>query len=131
LEMLGVTPESDVAAAAATGEVHLVFARRPVMVGRIEVAASAPPSAARVEFFLDGARVAEDSSRPFEATIALGSAPRVHTIKAAAFDAQNRVLGEEIATINEVVDALSVRVVAPSSVESRATILVEPRAPAG
>jgi Ca-activated chloride channel family protein len=120
-----------VAAAAATGEVHLVFARRPVMVGKIEVSASAPPNAARVEFYLDGARVAEDASPPFAATIALGSAPREHTIKAVAFDAQNLVRGEESATINEIVDALSVRVLAPPSIESHATVVVVPRAPAG
>lgn len=131
LEMLGATPASDAAAAAATGEVHLVFARRPVMVGKIEVSASAPANAARVEFYLDGARVAEDASPPFAATINLGSAPREHTIAAAAFDAHNAALGEERATINEVVDALSVRVVAPAAIESRATVVVEPRAPAG
>jgi len=131
LEMMGATPKSAAEAAAATGAVHLVFARQPVMVGKIDVTASAPPNTARVEFYLDGARVGEDASAPFEARIALGSAPRVHTIKAAAFDAKNLVLGEESATINEVVDALSVRVLAPASVESRATIVIEPRAPAG
>ncbi|HEV2719534.1 MAG TPA: Ig-like domain-containing protein, partial [Thermoanaerobaculia bacterium] len=129
LEMLGATPASDVAAA--TGEVHLVFARRLAMVGKLEVTATAPAGAARVEFYLDGARVAEDSAPPFTATIALGSAPRVHTIAVKAFDVQNAVLGEESATINEVTDGLSVHVVAPLSIESRAPIRVEARAPAG
>jgi len=131
LEMLGATPASDVVAAAATGEVHLVFARRPAMVGKFEVTATAPPSAARVEFYLDGARVAEDSSPPFAATIALGSAPRVHTIAAKAFDVRNALLGEESATINEVTDGLSVHLVAPPSIESHASIRVEARPPAG
>jgi VWFA-related protein len=131
LEMLGATPASDVAAAAATGEVHLVFARRLAMVGKLEVTATAPPSAARVEFFLDGARVVEDTEAPFAATIALGSAPRMHTIAAKAFDTRNGVVGEASATINDVADALSVRVVAPASIESRAPIAVEVRAPIG
>jgi VWFA-related protein len=131
LEMMGVTPASDVAAAAATGEVHLVFAKKPVMVGSLEVKASAPPSASRVEFSLDGARVSDDTLPPFAATIQLGAAPRVHTLAARAFDAHNRVVGEESATINDVVDALSVRVAAPEAIESRATIVAEPRAPAG
>lgn len=131
LESLGATPASDVAAAAATGEVHLVFARQRAMVGKVEVTASAPAGTARVEFYLDGARVAEDTEAPFAAKIALGTTPRMHTISAKAFDVHNRVLGEESATINEVVDALSVHVVAPASIESRAAIAVEARAPAG
>lgn len=131
LEMMGATPASDVAEAAATGAVHLVFARKPVMAGTLEVKASAPASTARVEFLLDGARVVEDSSAPYSATIKLGTALRTHTIAARAFDTHNRVLGEESATINDVVDALSVRLAAPQSIESHATILAEPRAPAG
>lgn len=133
LEMLGSEPEGELRAAVAAGEVHLIYPRRDVVVGSADFVAAAPPGAARVDFFLDEARVAESSAAPFRARIALGSTPRPHTIRAVAFDAAGAQLGEDSATINDAGQSLGVTIVAPreDAVESRTVVEVQPRVPEG
>ncbi|MEK6371310.1 MAG: VWA domain-containing protein [Acidobacteriota bacterium] len=133
LEMIGSAPESDVQAAVAAGGVRLLYPHRAVLAGVVEVSAVVPASAARVEFYLDGARIAERTRAPFVARIPLGALPRVRTIKAVAFDARDTPLGEDSATLNERSNALAVEIVAPrdSSVESKTVIEVQPRVPQG
>ena len=133
LEMIGSAPESDVQAAVAAGGVRLLYPHRAVLAGEVDVSAVAPPAAARVEFYLDGARVAERTRAPFVARIPLGAVPRVRVIKAVAFDALNAPLGEDSATLNERSSELAVEIVAPreSSVESETVIEVKPHLPEG
>jgi len=133
LEMIGSAPESDVQAAVAAGGVRLLYPHRAVLAGDVEVSAAVPPAAARVEFYLDGARIAERTRAPFVARIPLGALPRVRTLKAVAFDAREAPLGEDSATLNERSSALAVEIVAPreSSVESTTVIEVLPRIPEG
>lgn len=133
LEMIGSAPESDVRATVAAGGVRLLYPHRTVLAGIVEVSAVVPAAAARVEFYLDGARVAERTRPPFTAKIPLGAVPRVRTIKAVAFDAHNTPLGEDSAKLNERSDALAVEIVAPraSAVESTTLIEVQPRVPEG
>jgi Ca-activated chloride channel homolog len=133
LEMIGSAPEEEVKAAVATGAVRLLYPRHPVLAGNVAVSAAAPANAARVEFYLDDARVAEAVRAPFAATIPLGAVPRVHTIKAAAFDAAGAFLGQDAATINERSEALGVEIVAPrdSIVESKTVVEVQPHLPDG
>lgn len=133
LEMIGSAPESDVRAAVAAGGVRLLYPHRAVLAGDLEVSAAAPAAAARVEFYLDGARVAERTRAPFAAKIPLGAVPRVRTVKAVAFDASDTPLGEDSATLNERSNALAVEIVAPrtSTVESKTVIEVRPRVPEG
>jgi Ca-activated chloride channel homolog len=133
LEMIGSAPESDVQAAVAAGGVRLLYPHRAVLAGDIEVSAVVPAGAARVEFHLDGARIAERTEPPYVARIPLGALPRLRIIKAVAFDAHDALLGEDSATLNERSNALAVEIVAPrhSSVESTTVVEVQPRVPQG
>lgn len=130
LDMLGIAVEED--AGTAAGGVHLTLPRREVMAGTIEVVATAQ-GAAKVEYFLDDARVTERTSAPFTASISLGTLPRAHTIKAVAYDASGRRVGEDAATVNDRVSSLSVHIAEPrdGSIESHAVVVLQPRAPDG
>jgi VWFA-related protein len=131
LESLGSAPESELQSVA--GAVRLLYPHRPVLTGTIEVAAVAPPGTARVEFYLDDARVAERTRPPFQAKLNLGGAAKTHGIRAVAFDARDVRLGEDAATINDRVDALAVEIVSPRAafIESSAVIELQPRLPEG
>ena len=133
LEMIGSAPQADVSAAVAAGAVRLLYPHQAVLAGDVEVSAAAPPGAARVEFYLDDARVTNETRAPFTTKIALGAVPRVHTIKAMAFDAGGALLGEDAATINERSEALAVAIVAPreSAVESKTVVELQARVPEG
>ncbi len=133
LEMIGSEPEAAVRAAVASGAVRLLVPRRPVMAGEIEVTAAVPPSAARVEFYLDGARVAERARPPFAARIRLSAVPRLCTIRAVAFDASHAVVGEDSATLNERAAAFGVEIVKPrdAAVEWGTTVELQPHLPEG
>jgi hypothetical protein len=130
LDMLGIAVAEETAPGA--GGVRLSMPRRQVMAGTIEVAATAP-GAARVEFFLDGARVTERSSTPFAAPISLGKLPRAHTIKVVAYDRNGRRIGEDAATVNDRVSSVSVHIVEPrgDTIESRAVVVLQAPVPDG
>src|SRR5204862_2621904 len=97
LEMMGSEPESDLRAVTAAGAVRLLYPHRAVLAGDVEVSAAVPAATARVEFFVDEARVAERASAPFTARLPLGAVPRVHTIRVVAFGASEARLGEDAA----------------------------------
>jgi Ca-activated chloride channel homolog len=130
LDMLGIAVPEETGTAA--GVVHLTMPRREVMAGTIEVVASAA-GASRVDFLLDGARVTERTRAPFTASILLGTLPRAHTIKVAAYDARGRWLGEDAASINDWSPALSVQIVKPhgETIESRTIVELQPHVPGG
>jgi Ca-activated chloride channel family protein len=133
LEMLGSEPYSETQTAVATGNVHLLYPHREVLVGKIDVGVATSSDAARVEIYLDDARVAELRRRPFRARVPLGPTPNVHTIRAVAFDGHESRLGEESVTINDSARSLGVAIVAPrlDKIESSAVVEVEPRLPEG
>lgn len=133
LERMGAAPDQGKAAAAGGEPVHLIFGRRDVLAGPLQVVATAPENAARVEFLIDDARVTESDLRPFRATLQLGSTPRVHTLRAIAYDVHDRQLGEDTVTINDRVERLSIQLVAPKGdvIESRSVVEVVPRVPEG
>ncbi|HEY4642802.1 MAG TPA: VWA domain-containing protein, partial [Thermoanaerobaculia bacterium] len=133
LETLGSEPESEVRAAVAAGNVHLVYPHREVMVGNVDFGVSTPSDASRVEVFLDDARVAELTRPPFRTTVSLGPSPHVRTIRAVAYDAHERRLGEESVTLNDRPVSLGVTIVAPASdaVASTTVVEVKPRLPQG
>jgi VWFA-related protein len=133
LEMMGSEPESDLRAVVAAGAVRLLYPHRAVLAGDVEVSAVVPAAAARVEFFVDDARIAERTSAPFTARVPLGNVPRVHTIRVVAFDANEARLGEDAATVNERTGSLTVEIVAPRdlSVESKTVVEVQPHVPEG
>jgi VWFA-related protein len=133
LDRMGASPDQGKAAPAGGDPVHLIFGRRDVLAGPLAVVATAPGNAVRVEFLIDDARVTESDLRPFRATLQLGSTPRMHTLRAIAYDARDRQVGEEKVTINDRVDQLSVQLVAPQTdvIESRTVVEAVPRVPAG
>ncbi|MEA2325295.1 MAG: Ca-activated chloride channel, partial [Thermoanaerobaculia bacterium] len=133
LERMGAAPDEGKAASAGGEPVHLIFGRRDVLAGPLQVGATAPENAARVAFLIDDARVTESDLRPFRATLQLGSTPRMHTLRAIAYDVHDRQLGEETVTINDLVERLSVQLVAPKAdvIESRTVVEVVPRVPEG
>jgi VWFA-related protein len=133
LETLGSEPESEVRADVAAGNVHLLYPHREVMVGTVTFGVAASGEAARVEMFLDNARVSELTRRPFIAKINLGATPHVRVVRAVAYDAQERRLGEESVTLNDRIVSLGVNIVAPTSdvVVSKTEVDVRPRLPQG
>ena len=132
LETLGAEPESEVQSGLA-GNVHLLYPHSEVMLGNVTFGIATSNDAARVNIYLDDARVAELTRRPFRAKVNLGSTPHVHTVRAVAFDAQERKLGEESVALNDRAVSLSVSIVAPASdaVVSRTMVEVRPHVPQG
>lgn len=133
LETLGSEPESEMRAGVVAGNVHLLYPHREVMVGSVDFGVVTSNDAARVELFLDDARVAELTRRPFRAKVNLGLTPHVRTVRAVAFDVEERRLGEESIILNDRAISLGVNIVAPrgDSVELRTTVEVRPRVPEG
>ena len=133
LDTLGSEPEAEVRADVAAGNVHLLYKHRGITVGSVDFGVATSADAARVEIFLDDARVAELTRRPFRAKVAVGVTPQLHTVRAVAWDAQERQLGEETITLNDRAVALGISIVAPVSdrVASRTTVEVKPRIPEG
>jgi VWFA-related protein len=133
LETLGSEPESLVREEVAAGNVHILYPHREVILGVVDFGIATSSDAARVEVYLDEARVAELTRRPFRAKVNLGPTPHLRTLRAVAFDAQERRLGEESLTLNDRAVALGVSIVAPKSgeVDVKTTVVVEPRLPQG
>ena len=133
LDMLGSEPAAEVRADVAAGNVHLLFPHHSVLVGRVNFGVATSDDAARVDLFLDDARVAELTRRPFRARLNLGAVPHVHTLRAVAWDAQERQLGVETITVNDRAVSLGISITAPHEdrVVSRTLIEVTPRVPEG
>src|SRR4029077_15162569 len=108
LDALGSEPLLEVQAGVAAGNVHILYPHRDVIVGSVSIGVATSEDAARVELFLDDARVAELTRRPFRAQGPLGPTPHVRVIRAVAWDAQEHQLGEEKITLNDRAVALGV-----------------------
>jgi hypothetical protein len=97
----------------AAASVTIVKPGRASITGRAQFAARVAGNASRVEFLLDGTRVQTLSKAPFETRIDLGNVPRMHTIKAIAYDAAGVAIGEAVTTVNDRADAPHVTLVSP------------------
>lgn len=133
LDALGSEPLLEVQAGVAAGNVHILYPHRDVIVGSVSIGVATSEDAARVELFLDDARVAELTRRPFRAQVPLGPTPHVRVIRAVAWDAQEHQLGEEKITLNDRAVALGIHIVAPRTdrVDAHTTVEVVPRVPEG
>jgi len=133
LETLGAEPPSVLLAEVAAGNVRLLYPHREVLVGAVTFGVATSDDAARVDFYLDGVRVVELTRRPFRTRVNLGPTPHVRSVRAVAFDAQGRTLGEESITINDRAVSLGINIVAPKNdkVDMRTTVEVKPRLPQG
>ena len=125
------TPEEIVAAE--SGDLRLIYPRRAVQVGTLDVLAAAPATATRVEFYLDEQRITEAARTPFRARVPLGNTPRPHVLRAVAYDGAGKRIAASSAALNSAVGALSVAITAPreNDVESQTTLEIEPRAAEG
>jgi len=133
LETLGSEPPSVLRVEVAAGNVRLLYPHREVLVGDVDFGVVTSDDAHRVELYLDDVRVAELTRRPFRTRVNLGATPHVRTVRAVAYDAQDRRLGEETVTLNDRAVALGVDIVAPKSekVDLRTVVEVQPRLPQG
>ncbi|HEX9982084.1 MAG TPA: VWA domain-containing protein [Thermoanaerobaculia bacterium] len=105
--------------------VRLTPPARRTVTGHADFAAEVTGKASRVEFYLDGTRVATDKTAPYRTKIDVGPTPRARTVKAVAFDAQGRAMGESLATVNDREDAFRVNITSPVGPEVMGTATVE------
>ena len=71
------------------------------------------PQVQRVDFLLDGKRVAARAQSPFQATIDVGAVPAARRIEAVAYAADGQEMGRDTLVINQGGGAFRVRIVEP------------------
>ncbi|HEX6088496.1 MAG TPA: VWA domain-containing protein [Thermoanaerobaculia bacterium] len=94
--------------------VRLITPPRRAMTGRMDVVVEADPGVASVQLFLDDAPVATDDSRPFRLTVDVGPAAMMRTLKAIGYNDSAEAIGEDVATINDRIDAFRVAITSPA-----------------
>jgi VWFA-related protein len=104
---------------------RIIAPPRPALTGETEFVAEAGAGVARVDFFLDDRQVASQKKTPFRATIDLGPTATARNVRARAFDAQGKALGDAVLAINERLDAFVVTITSPVSDTLRADADVE------
>lgn len=112
---------------------RLIVPPRPALTGDTEFIAEAGAGVARVDFFLDDRKVASQQKAPFRVTIDLGPTATARNLKARAFDAQGKPLGDAVAAINERLDAFVVTITSPVSdtLRGAADVELDVRVPPG
>jgi Ca-activated chloride channel homolog len=86
---------------------------REILTGLARFETKAAEGIRTVEFYLDGVKVITRTRLPFEADLNLGPVPRRHTIRAAAYDGQGRLVGEDERALNEGNESFRVRITSP------------------
>jgi len=122
LEKLDDHPLADKGTAAS---VTIVKPSRASITGRAQFSARVNGNASRVEFLLDDVSVESVNAAPFETRIDLGNVPRVHTIKAIAYDATGKAIGEAVTTVNDRADAPRVSLVSPVAETVQGNVRIE------
>lgn len=84
------------------------------------------PRVQRVDFFLDGQRVAARVGSPFEATIDLGAVPRSRRVEVVAVGEDGTELGRDVLVVNEGGGSFRVQIVEPATGGSGSGPLVGP-----
>ena len=116
-------PEAD--KAAATASVTILKPSRASITGRAQFSAVVNGNASRVEFLLDDVRVQTVTAAPFQTRIDVGKVPRLHTIKAIAYDPSGKAIGEAVATVNDRADSPRVSLISPVADEVSGIVAVE------
>ena len=93
--------------------VRLVPEDPTVRSGRTYFVAETRFDVARVEFLLDGQRVAERNRSPYRARLDLGSRPRFREVAAVAYDADGFELDRDSLLVNEPPESFWLRIVNP------------------
>ncbi|MEM6456679.1 MAG: VWA domain-containing protein [Acidobacteriota bacterium] len=99
-----------------TGEHVIQLGAMPeaLLVGRVRVSARARGSAiARVAFALNGRTVMRKTRPPYSVELDLGPAPRLHTVRATALDADGNVLAEDALRLNAGPHRFAIRLLQP------------------
>ncbi|RMH15815.1 MAG: VWA domain-containing protein [Acidobacteria bacterium] len=115
-EVRGPAAPATAAAAEATATangavVRLVPPRQQPASGSTRIyALTSSPRVDRVRFYLDGAEVKERGKRPYYATFDLARPPRPQVVRAAAYDAGGRLLGEDELVVNQLDNPFRVRI---------------------
>ncbi|HYC92353.1 MAG TPA: VWA domain-containing protein [Thermoanaerobaculia bacterium] len=94
--------------------VRLITPARRTMTGRMDVVVEADPGVASVQLFVDDAPVATDDSRPFRLTVDVGPVAMLRTLKAVGYNDSDEAIGEDVATINDRIDAFRVAITSPA-----------------
>ncbi|MDX1501804.1 MAG: VWA domain-containing protein [Thermoanaerobaculia bacterium] len=119
--LVGIVPTSDDSLfLPAPKAVHLMAPREAMVMGptTFETVVS-QHRVERVEFFLDGERVASTSAPPFSATLDLGRLPESHEIEAVAYGGDGAELGRDRLVVNEGTGSFRIRIVDPRTVAQR------------
>jgi Ca-activated chloride channel homolog len=104
------------------------------LVGRVTVRTEAEDAVVRVEFLLNGKRVARRNRRPFEARVDLGTSGRTQQLVAVAYDAAGNEIDRDRLVLNEPPTSFWVRLIEPqpgSRPAGPTTVEVELKLPAG
>lgn len=119
------------ARAEAAATFRLIAPAKQVVTGEAEFAVEAGPNVARIEYYLDEAKVATETKAPFRAKLDVGATPRVRSVRARAFDGSGKAVGDSVVTINDRADAFLVTIVSPAEeqIAGEAEVEVDVRVP--
>ncbi len=97
--------------------VNLLRPEGRVLRGKVPLeAVISDPAVARVEFRLDGRRVADSTSRPHSAEVDLGRLPLMRRIEAIAYDAAGAELGRDALVVNQGGRDFTIEISSPADV---------------
>jgi len=99
---------------AAPATLRIIAPHRSTYSGRVQFLIDTAAPVARVAWLIDGAGVASTTKSPFAATLNLGDVPRLHTIRAVAYDREGAAIAEATTNVNDRADAFHVSIVAPA-----------------
>ena len=94
----------------ASGVIHFKPPTRSGGIEAVEVELEAPEGTARVEFFQDNQLLFQRQRAPWTAAIPLGSVPKRTTVRAAAYAADGRFLGEDAIVLNGAANQLPIEI---------------------
>ncbi|MEO8218400.1 MAG: hypothetical protein ABI718_15065, partial [Acidobacteriota bacterium] len=83
------------------------------------------PDVKRVEFLLDGTKVADRQEPPFEARIDLGGTPRLRSLEVVAYGADGARIGAAQIGVNARPDNFSVHILSPQSATAKGAVTFE------
>jgi VWFA-related protein len=92
---------------------RIVAPQSDTISGRARFSIEGSRPIARVAWFLDGAAVSSTRAAPFQATLSLGDVPRLHTVRAVAYDAEGTQFAEASLNVNDRLDAFRIAIVSP------------------
>ncbi len=96
--------------------VRLLAPREPFVMGRVEMQAVVSDARVRrVDFLLDGKRLAVRAEPPFRAYLDFGDLPRSRRVEAVAYGEGGDVLGRDTLEVNQGSGSFRVRITAPKS----------------